>query len=923
MISRHLAVATAGLLAAIAVSGCGKDDPSALTASARTYLAKGEYEAGIIQLKSALQIAPDTAEARFLLGKSLLESGRPAAAETELRKAIDLKYPPDEAYPLLARSLLGQSAFRKLVTELAERELESAQAQAGLKASVAAGYLALGDTKKASASIAAALAASPGDVWAQTLQAQIVALSNDLPRALILIDTALAAAPNNPEALILKAQLQSAQGKREDALGTLQHAVDTNPAAVNAKFALASMLVAAGQLDKAATQVEAMKKIAPQEFRTLYADALVSFARGDAARAREVIQRVLAATPDNLQSLLLSGLIDLRLGFYAGAEEALRKVVAQEPGQARPLLALASVYLRTGRSAQAIDTLESALRRIPDDPNILRAAGEAYLASGNAPRAAQYYTRADAVDKGNTANKVRLAQVRLAAGDTGQAFMDLEALSAADPSQYQADLALITAHLRRGEFDKSLAAIAELEKKQPKNPLTYYIKGVTYVGMRDFKKARAGFEQALQAQPGYLPAARNLALLDVKEQKPEDARARYEQLLTKDPKNEQLQLALAELLVITGRTPDEVRAVLDKAIAAVPRSTALRLALVNYDVSIRDFKAALAAAQATQAAFPNDPQVIETVGAAQRAAGETNQAIETFKRLVQLQPQNPTAQLRLADAQVVAKDYDGAIATLRNAVAGAPDQSQAWVALAKTYVMSGRPEYAIAEARKLQKERPDRAIGFAIEGEVLAAEKKFPEAAAAFGEGVARQAVPMLQFKRYEALQKAGMAAQAKASMAQWMKQHPKDITLHALLAEQSLASKDYATAIAYYQAALKIEPENALVLNNLASVLSESGDPAARQYAERAYRQAPFNPSVMDTLGWAQVQSGQVASGLELLRAASSLAPGNPQIRLHLGKALLKTGDKAGARQALEPLTRLGQGSPLRSDAEKLLSEL
>jgi putative PEP-CTERM system TPR-repeat lipoprotein len=924
MISRHRFFAAAALLAAIAVgSGCSKVDPAALTDSARTYLAKGEYEAAIIQLKNALQVAPDNAAARFLLGKSLLETGRPAAAETELRKAIDLKYPPDEAYPLLARSLLGQSAYRKLVSELADRELKGAQAQAGLKASVAAAYVALGDTKKASESIAAALAASPGDVWAQTLQAQNVALSNDVPRALTLIDAVLTSAPNNPEALILKAQLQSSQGNRGDALETLQHAVRANPTAINAKFALASMLVAAGQPDKASAQVEAMKKIAPQEFRTLYADALVSFARGDAAHAREVIQRVLAVTPDNLQSLFLSGLIDMKLGFYAGAEEAFRKVVAQQPSHAQPALALAAVYSRTGRSAQAIDTLEAALRRIPDDPTLLRGAGEAYLASGNAPRAAQYYGRANAVDKGNTASQVRLAQARLAAGDAGQAFTDLEALSAADPSQYQADVALIAAHLQRGEFDKALVAIVELERKQPKNPLTYNVKGATYVGMRDLKKARASFEQALQVQPGDLPAARNLALLDVQEGMPDDARARYQRLLTKDPKNEQLQLDLAELLALTGHAPNEVRAVLDKAIAAAPSSTGLRLALVNYDVSIADFKAALAAAQAAQAAFPNDPQVIETAGAAQRAAGEINQAIETFKRLVQLQPQNSTVQLRLADAQAAAKDYAAAIATLHNAISSTPDQSQIWVTLAKIYVMSGHPEDAIAEARKLQTDRPDRATGFALEGEVLAAEKKWPEAAAAFGEGLARQAIPILQFKRYEALKNAGMAAQANASMAQWMKQHPKDTTLHALLAEQSLGSKDYAGAIAHYQAALKIEPDNALLLNNLASVLAESGDPAARQYAERAYREAPFSPNVMDTLGWAMVQSGQVANGLELLRAASSLAPGNAQIRLHLGKVLLKTGDKAGARQTLEPLTRLDKESPFRGDAEKLLSGL
>jgi putative PEP-CTERM system TPR-repeat lipoprotein len=924
MTTRRLTAAVATVLTTIILAGCGKGDPAALIASANSYLAKNEYESAVIQLKSALQAAPDNAEARFLLGKTFLESGRPIAAETELRKALDLKYPPEEVYPLLARSLVGQNASRKLVTELGDRDLKTPAAQAAVKSAVASAYLALGDPKKANEAITAALAASPTDPHALLVQAQIVALSGDLDKALGLVDSVLAASPGNSEASVLKAQLQNTKGQRADAIATLQHAIDANPSAMNARFTLVSLLVEAGQPDQAVAQVAAMKKVAPQEFRTLYADALVSYVKGDATHAREAIQQVLATLPDNTQALFLAGMIDTSLGSYASAEDSLRKVVAQQPNQARPILALAAVYLRTGRSTQAVDLLESTLKRAPDDPLLLRAAGEAYLASGNAQRAAQYYARANAVDKtGTTASKIRLAEVRLAAGDTGQAFIDLESLSASDPKQYQADLALISAHLQRGEFDKALAAVAELEKKQPKNPLTYNIKGAAYAGMRDNAKARAAFEKALEVQPGYLPAARNLALLDIQERKPEDARRRYEEMLAKDPQNETLLLALAEVLALTNRPPDEVKAALERAIAAAPGSTRSRLALVGYYTNIGDYKSALTAAQAAQTAFPNDPTVLETLGAVQRAAGETTKAIETFKRLVQLQPQNQQAAMRLADAQAAAKDYDGAIATLRGIVSSAPDQTQAWIALAKTYYISGRPEEAISEARRLQKERPDRALGFALEGEVLAAQKKWADAATAFNDGLTRQAIPLLQARRYECLLNAGMTSQASASMAQWMKQHPKDTTMHIFLAEQSQNKKDYPDAIAHYRAALKIEPDNALLLNNLAWVLAESGDSTASQLAEQAYRQAPFNANVVDTYGWALVQNGQTAKGVELLRAASNLAPNNPEIRLHLGKALLKTGDKAGAKETLEPLKRLDNASPLRADAEKLLSGL
>ena len=210
---RHKICMALALVATSALSGCGKGDPAALTESAKSYLAKNQYDAGIIQLKSALQIAPDNAEARWLYGKALLDTGRPAAAETEIRKAMDLKYSTDETYPVLARAMVEQGAFAKVVAELADRKLGDAKAQAGLQTEVATAQLALGDLPKANAAVAAALATVPGDSRALTIQARLAALGNDLPQALQLLDSAVAAAPHDAQALVVKAGFETA-GKR-------------------------------------------------------------------------------------------------------------------------------------------------------------------------------------------------------------------------------------------------------------------------------------------------------------------------------------------------------------------------------------------------------------------------------------------------------------------------------------------------------------------------------------------------------------------------------------------------------------------------------------------------------------------------------------------------------------------------------------
>jgi predicted Zn-dependent protease len=237
--------------------------------------------------------------------------------------------------------------------------------------------------------------------------------------------------------------------------------------------------------------------------------------------------------------------------------------------------------------------------------------------------------------------------------------------------------------------------------------------------------------------------------------------------------------------------------------------------------------------------------------------------------------------------------------------------------------MAGRSDDAIAEARKVQKEHPDRALGFAIEAEVLGAQNKWPEAAAAYQQAMAHQPLPILVIARYNALQKAGKSAEATEISQKWLKENPKDSTFRSFLGDQSQIKKDYRAAVLHYQDALKNDADNTVILNNLAFALTELGDPKASEIAERAYVQAPFNPDVIDTFGWALLQTGDAARGLELLRAASSLAPANQEIRLHFAKALIKSGDKASARRELEPLTKLEQSSPIRADAEKLLGTL
>ena len=89
----------------------------------------------------------------------------------------------------------------------------------------------------------------------------------------------------------------------------------------------------------------------------------------------------------------------------------------------------------------------------------------------------------------------------------------------------------------------------------------------------------------------------------------------------------------------------------------------------------------------------------------------------------------------------------------------------------------------------------------------------------------------------YATLLNQGKTADDQQVADKWIKENPKDPTMHLYMAEKAQTDKDLASAATHYRAALAIAPDNALTLNNLAWVLTELKDPKAKEYAERAWR--------------------------------------------------------------------------------------
>ena len=98
-----------GLFALALLPACSDNTTDAeYLEQARQSRAAGEFNAAVIQLKSALQLNPDNYEARYLLGSIYLEGGRLSDAEKEFQKAAEIDNTRGELQVPLATSLFGQ-----------------------------------------------------------------------------------------------------------------------------------------------------------------------------------------------------------------------------------------------------------------------------------------------------------------------------------------------------------------------------------------------------------------------------------------------------------------------------------------------------------------------------------------------------------------------------------------------------------------------------------------------------------------------------------------------------------------------------------------------------------------------------------------------------------------------------------------------
>ncbi len=886
-------------------------------------MAQGRYTEVKADIDNALDKKPNSKKALLLDARLYLKRGMPRYAQERLNRALHAGVPHSSVVDLQSRILLATGKFAEAETLLAsDRGLASAQ-RADL---LAQAHLGQHHFDAAAAVLSSALQANPGNVALLTTRARLLAAQNQSDGALQALDEALKADPHSALAWLLRGEILLRRGAIADAIAAFGHARDT--ARLQLDFPQDAALLqelAGAQLDlghaaDAKATVAELDQHFPNTIGTKFLDARMAVVRQDYATAIDDLQPVLSAAPNFLPARLLDAAALFHSGQPETAESQLNGLLGKDPQNLPARRLLAQVELGLHKP----DAARRALQGAPgaaDDAQSNWLLGTALMETGEKSAGLDYLQRSVAEDPRQDGTRERLARMYIASGQGAKAVALLEGIPPAK-RDIRTDSLLLVAVVSGRTPAAAKQAVADLLAAHPDDGTLHAAAGSLFASVGDFPSAQREFDRSLQRDPHDLAAMMGMAQLRVRQSQYDAAKTQLQAVLQENPKYQPAYRLLAAIAVHQGDRK-EAETVLAQAISADPSAVRARLMLADLALAGGDARKAQALIEQAGKVSSNPGATLDAGGQILLRGGLVDAALSIFNKAASAG--SPAARLDAARALIALGRNDEA----RSALAAVADTTPGEKLPATLLLVDLDLREHDADAARHRIARlgdsgllPAYAID-ALQANLDMRLKQYPAAARKFSAAFATQPTAALAIKTFQARSAAGQA-NPQHILTQWLAAHPGDGAVSVALAQYDAGNGQQADAIRIYEQLVR-DPgrPNLVVLNNLAWLYAEAGDPRAVATAQRALALAPQSAQVMDTDGWVLFRSGKTQDGIAMLEKARQSDTKDPAIAFHLASALAQAGDKNRAAGLLQDLLKGSAQFPERAQAESLLHRL
>ena len=910
-------------LALIATSSASCDlltSPETRMERAAERIAAGEYRPAVFELRRVLEDDPANARARLLLAQAEFGSGEIEAAEADLDRAIEGGIPPTDAAPLKARLQLALGRFQVLLTQIDAGEIELSDPDRSLMRGRA--LLGLRRPDEARLQFEAVLARDQASQDARQGIAEAKAASGDLAGAIADLASITAEVPTQARAWLALGSLLMQLGRFEEAHDAFARALENargrleEPLELQALANQVDALVAMDRIEEAQDRLAVLENRASHAPLTRMLKARIAVARGDLASAAKGLTELVNDLPSFLPARFMLGSALLAQGNLYQAERQFAAVVEGEPTNLEARKRLAEVRLRMNRPESAIDLLGTTIGEGGGDARSIALLGAAQLGAGADPSAIPRLEQLVKDSPDNRAARLDLAGLYITAGDAARAIELLRDMPAVE-NDARREFLLIRALAATQGREQARAEVDRMVAASPQDPERLNLAAGFLLSFGDIAGATATLERAMSVVPGHVPTLNNLARARLASQNLDDAEALFRRALSHDAGSIDARVGMAEIAGRRGRNEEAIRW-LEEIRVDDARAIASRLLLARLYLSGEETAKASKVLTEALSRAPNRADVLIAAGRLQQDFGQHEQALGYYRKAADLEPREASHWLSVAQAQMALGHAPAARESIDRALGLDRNSVDATALAVRLDLADGAREAVLARVLELRRRVPDDARAALLEGDVRSTLGQHAEAVRAFSDSLRLERSLPAVVRLAQARQLAGVG-DPRGPLRDWLRDHPDDLparAMHAIFLDQSGAAEQ---AIAEYERVLASGSPDAVMSNNLAVRYLEKGDPRAESLARQAYRLAPTNAAIADTLGWILVKKGSRHEGLRLLREAATQAPQEPEILLHLAEALVESEEAREAREVLGKLLEQHPAFTGRKRAEEL----
>ena len=519
--------------------------------------------------------------------------------------------------------------------------------------------------------------------------------------------------------------------------------------------------------------------------------------------------------------------------------------------------------------------------------------------------------------------KLQLAEGYRVTGDPQKAIDLLAGLGTGSADDFRRQRIIMSSFMDLEQTEYALVMAERILESGTQDGKTLIYIGQMYAEAGRADLGRAVLQDSLTAAPNDIKTLLALAVLEEGDGQFDTARERYESVILVDPGNLKATLGLAELASTQGDTALSAR-YLERARNDHPDEVRVRLTLAISYLRNHKHREARTLARELARIGSDDPLVSQAVGRILLETGALEEAQAQFELANRLAPESVDILLGLSQSLMAQGNAEVAYRSLQRALTLDPQSVPVNSVMALAEARLGFLDEAVIRTQKLRQQEPQNASAMVAEGEVQAELGNYQQAIAAFQSAGEVGAGERAAIREFEIRLKWQDDQDPTKPLLDWIAEHPGDTKARTKLAQFYGTAGMSGRAVRLYEALLKTDANDPVVLNNLAWEYQKRGDlETALALAIKARGMQPQSGLIVDTLGWVYRGLGDHDRSARLLREAVQLMPQNAEIRYHLAVTLAETGSNKEAADILVEIIDSGLEFASRDAAIALHAEM